>query len=140
MKISKVFRWEMGHRLPNHEGKCRNVHGHSYKLEVVIEGTPIHDGMIIDFYDISKAVKPLIEELDHAFMVQESDAELMEYLKKNDMKRVVIPVPSTVENLCIWFADRIAPTFNDYDNVSSFMVRINETENSTAELIRSCPA
>ena len=38
MKIAKEFNWEMGHRLPEHFGKCKNIHGHSYKMMVELEG------------------------------------------------------------------------------------------------------
>ena len=63
MKISKEFRWEMGHRLPFHDGLCRNIHGHSYYMVIEIEGELNENGMIIDFYDLGKAVKPIIDEL-----------------------------------------------------------------------------
>ena len=41
MKIAKEFRWEMGHRLPEHFGLCKNIHGHSYKMVVEFEGEPL---------------------------------------------------------------------------------------------------
>jgi len=50
MKIAKEFRWEMGHRLPEHTGLCRNIHGHSYRMVVEITGDVLANGMIIDFY------------------------------------------------------------------------------------------
>ena len=134
MKITKEFKWEMGHRLINHPGKCRNVHGHSYQLWVDIEGEPDENGMIIDFYDVSQIVKPLVEELDHAFMCHDQDSEILAYLQRNEMKLVVVPFPSTVENMCIYFAEKIKPAFKDYSNVTEFAVRIHETSSSEASL------
>jgi 6-pyruvoyltetrahydropterin/6-carboxytetrahydropterin synthase len=135
MKISKEFRWEMGHRLPYHEGLCRNIHGHSYKMVVEIEGDVDENGMIIDFYDLGGIVKPIIEQYDHAFLCWEKDEKLRKFLEENDMKRVVVEYQSTVENICDDFAEVI------YDRLSKIKgrgfkrmaVRISETPNSSAE-------
>ena len=135
MKIAKEFRWEMGHRLPLHDGACRNLHGHSYKLEVEIEGDPVPEtGMIVDFQDVSAAVKPLVAELDHCFLVQDCDGELLDYLRRNRLKHTVIAFPSTVENLCGIFADRLRPFFRAQPHVRAFRIRIYETPTSSAEL------
>ncbi len=90
MLISKEFKWEMGHRLPRHNGACKNVHGHSYRLRVEIEGEPNEEGMVIDFHDISAAVKPLIAELDHAFLCEESDVEMLQFLRESAVTCVVV--------------------------------------------------
>lgn len=65
--VSKEFRFEAAHSLPHlPEGhKCRNVHGHSYRFAVEIEGRVDDRGFVIDYADISAAVKPLVEKLDH---------------------------------------------------------------------------
>jgi 6-pyruvoyltetrahydropterin/6-carboxytetrahydropterin synthase len=135
MKIAKEFRWEMGHRLPNHDGACRNVHGHSYKMQVEVEGSVNPDsGMIMDFGEISAIVKPLVAELDHAFLCQDTDTEVLDLLERMDMKRVLIDVPSTVENICKLFIDRLRPLFEDIQQVETFTVRIWETASSEAEM------
>ena len=76
MKISKEFRWEMGHRLPLHDGLCKNVHGHSYKLLIEISGEVNKNGMIIDFFDLSNIIQPLLDKFDHAFMCSEDDLKM----------------------------------------------------------------
>jgi 6-pyruvoyltetrahydropterin/6-carboxytetrahydropterin synthase len=135
MKIAKEFRWEMGHRLPNHDGACRNVHGHSYRMVVEVEGDVNPEtGMIIDFSDISAKVKPLVAELDHCFLCQESDQEVRDLLERMDMKRVMIPVPSTVENICGLFVERLKSAFASEPQVQAFTVRIWETASSVAEI------
>jgi 6-pyruvoyltetrahydropterin/6-carboxytetrahydropterin synthase len=70
--VSKVFRFEAAHSLPNHDGKCRNPHGHSYKVVVCIKGNirnePDHpkEGMVIDFADIKFVWRSALEpSLDH---------------------------------------------------------------------------
>ena len=73
MKIAKEFRWEMGHRLPDHFGLCKNIHGHSYKMIVEFEGELDKNQMVIDYYDVEKIINPIIEKLDHAFMINKED-------------------------------------------------------------------
>lgn len=70
--VSKVFRFEAAHSLPNHDGKCRNPHGHSYKVVVCVKGEVnekqdhAKEGMVIDFADIKAVWKHSLEPLlDH---------------------------------------------------------------------------
>lgn len=135
MKIAKEFRWEMGHRLPKHDGACKNLHGHSYRMVVEVEGEVNADtGMVIDFADISAKVKPFLNELDHAFLCQEDDAEVRDLLEAMDLKRVLVPFPSTVENICRLFVERLRPAFAAESRVEFFTVRIWETASSVAEI------
>lgn len=70
-ELIKTFRFEAAHSLTGvPEGhKCRRVHGHSYRLDVHVEG-PVDEasGMVIDFHEIQKVVKPIIEQLDHRLL------------------------------------------------------------------------
>lgn len=135
MKIAKEFRWEMGHRLPNHDGACRNLHGHSYRMVVEVEGEVNPEtGMVIDFSEISAKVKPFLAELDHCFLCQEDDKEVRELLENMNLKRILIPVPSTVENICGLFVKRLKPAFATEPEVKAFTVRIWETASSVAEI------
>jgi 6-pyruvoyltetrahydropterin/6-carboxytetrahydropterin synthase len=134
IKIGKSFRWEMGHRLPDHPGGCRNLHGHSYRLQVEVAGQPAQDGMVMDYDDISRVVKPLLAKWDHAFMCHDRDGQLLAFLEEQGMKHIVIPFPSTVENLCRLVRERIQPAFAERSNVSWFAIRVQETESSFAEL------
>jgi len=66
MKIGREFYFEAAHHLPNYKGKCEQVHGHTYKLEVVIEGEKGKDGMVMDFGELGEVVeKEVIGVLDH---------------------------------------------------------------------------
>lgn len=132
MKVAKEFRWEMGHRLNFHKGKCKNLHGHSYKMMVEFEGEPDENGMVIDYYDIKRIIHPVVDELDHSIMVHDKDLELQEALRKLDSKMVVTPFESTAENLCIYFLEKIC-SLELPDNVSRASVKIFETENTYAE-------
>ena len=132
MKIAKEFSWEMGHRLPFHEGKCKNLHGHSYKMRVEFEGKLDEHSMVMDYYDVKKIIQPIVDELDHAFMVKSSDSDLMEALKKLNTKYVEVNFDTTAENISIYFLSKI----KDSDlpsNITKIKVRVLETENTYAE-------
>jgi 6-pyruvoyltetrahydropterin/6-carboxytetrahydropterin synthase len=135
MKISKEFRWEMGHRIPEHNGLCKNVHGHSYKMILEINGDIAENGMIIDFYDLGFIVKPVIESLDHSFLCQRNDNILINFLRENNMKYTVVDFCSTVENICSYLAKIIAEKIDKvkYPNIKGLSVKIFETPNSYAE-------
>lgn len=107
----------MGHRLQNHNGKCVNLHGHQYVLEVVVEGEINADtgsssrGMVVDFGDIKTLLEKYVHDVcDHAFMVSESDALMMDFYKKNsELKHVIVPFDSTAENIASWISGRLSP-------------------------------
>ena len=132
MKIAKEFKWEMGHRLPFHPGKCKNLHGHTYKMIVELEGDLDSNGMLIDYYDVHKIIFPIIDELDHAFMVYEKDHELIEGLKKLNSNFVVVPYQATAENICFYFLEKIKKAGLP-KAVHGLKVRIFETETTYAE-------
>ncbi|MFN2460063.1 MAG: 6-carboxytetrahydropterin synthase QueD [Candidatus Velthaea sp.] len=97
MQIRKQFTFEAAHVLPHHAGKCSRLHGHSYRLEVALEGAlqaaGQAAGMIVDFDVLGAAVKAdVVEELDHRSL--------------ND----VLPNP-TCENIVLWIWRRLAPRF-----------------------------
>jgi 6-pyruvoyltetrahydropterin/6-carboxytetrahydropterin synthase len=132
MKIGKEFKWEMGHRLPEHFGQCKNIHGHSYKMLVEFEGEIDENGMVIDYYDVEKIVNPIIEKLDHAFLVNKDDKLTIEFLEKLKSKKVVVDFESTAENICTYLLDQIKHA-DISANVNAIMVRVSETDEDYAE-------
>ena len=132
MRIAKEFRWEMGHRLPFHDGKCKNLHGHSYKLSVEITGDTDKNGMVMDYFDLKKVVQPIVEELDHGFMVNEEDKELLMILQKLSSKHIRVNFETTAENICRYFLDKISRTGLP-SNIKALKVRVFESETSYAE-------
>ena len=103
MILRKEYGFEAAHFIHNHPGKCRNLHGHSYKLFVSLEGqVDPETGMIIDFDDLSKiVVGKAIEPLDHHFL--------------NDL----IPL-STAENIVTWIWDQLKPGLPDLSQLELF--------------------
>lgn len=98
MQVRKTFRFEAAHVLPHHPGKCSRLHGHSYRLEVAVDG-PLQDegpaeGMVVDFDEIDKVVNAgVIQRLDHTSL--------------ND----VMENP-TSENVLLWIWEQVASSFD----------------------------
>lgn len=136
VEIAKEFHWEMGHRLPFHEGGCRNVHGHSYRMRLSVVGRLDENGMVIDYFDMRDIVDPIIDRLDHAFLCDESDTDMRTFLEAHDMKRVLIPFPSTAENIALWLLDQVDRSLTGYTNLQSVTIRLQETERTYAEVTR----
>jgi 6-pyruvoyltetrahydropterin/6-carboxytetrahydropterin synthase len=132
MKIAKEFRWEMGHRLPEHFGLCKNIHGHSYKMIVQFEGGLDENQMVIDYYDVEKILNPVIEKLDHSFMVTKNDKMVIEFLEKMNSKKVIVDFNSTAENICTYLLSEIKKTKLP-SNITFVKVRVYETQFDYAE-------
>ena len=133
MKVAKEFYWEMGHRLPEHFGLCKNIHGHSYKMIVEFDGELNESEMVIDFYDVEKMINPIVEKLDHAFMVKNDDKITLEFLEKMNSKKVVVDFESTVENICKYISGEVISAKLP-ENLKNISVRIYETADAYAEL------
>ena len=143
MKIAKRFRWEAAHRLPWHEGLCRNLHGHSYRLTVVLDGAPDARGMVLDFKHLKRALKPLIDAWDHAILVAETDDELLGIARQTGWKHYVFPADTTAENLSAFVAEHLCTEAGGLlaeHGIRRVTVRLAETETCYAEAERAVPA
>ncbi len=127
MELSKTFYFDMAHRLSFHKGKCRNLHGHSYRMEVVLEGEPDENGMLIDFQEMKRIVKEhVVDILDHSTVIYEKDRLLMDSFPR-ELQHVIFPYEVTAENLCRWAFERLVNT-----GLAIKQVSIWETANSKA--------
>jgi 6-pyruvoyltetrahydropterin/6-carboxytetrahydropterin synthase len=112
--ITKVFRIDAGHRLMNHESKCRNVHGHSYTFEVTVRAmskTLDGVGRVIDFGVLKAEVGGWLDAAwDHGFIVERGDPlELLLQTVGLDHKRtIVLDCPPSIENLVRIVFDKAA--------------------------------
>ena len=67
--VTRTFTFEAAHQLPWHEGKCRNLHGHSYRLEVTVDGPIGEQGIVVDFADIKRVVeRDVVDRYDHRYL------------------------------------------------------------------------
>jgi len=142
MIVVKQIEWEMGHRLLNHNSKCRNPHGHHYRLELSLQGEinstkdQSNEGMVIDFGDIKIIlVKQILDIVDHAFMVWDKDQILMKFYKENpDLKHIIVPFTTTAENMVLWIYDRLNPAIKKTSkNTKIKSVKLWETPTSYVE-------
>jgi len=144
IRITKQFTFETGHALYGYDGKCKNVHGHSYKLSVTVIGSPITDsnnvkfGMVIDFTDLKKIVKEeIVDQFDHATVFNQNTPhiELAKELKSRDHHVILVDYQPTSENMVIDFAQKINNRLPG--NIALFSLKLQETESSFAEWFAS---
>ena len=144
IRITKQFNFETGHALFGYDGKCRNVHGHSYKLSVTVLGTPIDDntnvkyGMVIDFSDLKKIVKEeIVDQFDHATVFNKNTphVELAKELSDRGHHVILVDYQPTSEMMVIDFAQKIKNRLPE--NIQLFSIKLQETETSFAEWFAS---
>ncbi|MCM4167737.1 hypothetical protein KCTC52924_01460 [Arenibacter antarcticus] len=140
IRITKQFNFETGHALFGYDGKCRNVHGHSYKLSVTVIGSPITDtehvklGMVIDFGDLKKIVKEeIVDKFDHATVFNKNTphVELAKELTDRGHNVILADYQPTSENMVIDFADKIKTRLPK--NIGLYSLKLQETDSSFAE-------
>jgi 6-pyruvoyltetrahydropterin/6-carboxytetrahydropterin synthase len=140
IRITKQFNFETGHALFGYDGKCRNVHGHSYKLSVTVIGRPITDtshvklGMVIDFGDLKRIVKEeIVDQFDHATVFNKNTphVELAQELMDRGHNVILADYQPTSENMVLDFAARIKARLPK--NISLHSLKLQETDTSFAE-------
>lgn len=140
IRITKQFTFETGHALYGYDGKCKNVHGHSYKLSVTVIGVPITDtsnvklGMVIDFGDLKKIVKEeIVDPFDHATVFNKNTPhiELAKELKDREHKVILADYQPTSENMVIDFASKIKARLSKEIQLHS--IKLRETDTAFAE-------
>lgn len=115
IRLTKSFTFESSHALLNYDGKCKNIHGHSYKLEVTVAGIPFtekghpKDGLLIDFSDLKKIVNgSIINIFDHTLIIQKEYPEaLLSGLEGSFDRILYVDYQPTCENMIIDFADKL---------------------------------
>lgn len=143
IRLTRQFTFETAHALLNYDGPCKNIHGHSYKLQVTIVGQPITDttdpkyGMVLDFGDLKKIVNTfIVEPLDHALILrQDSSPGLLAVLQQLNQKVVLTPYQPTCEHMLIDFKNTL--TQHLPVTIQLHSLRLWETENSFAEWFAS---
>ena len=144
IRITKQFSFETGHALYGYDGKCKNVHGHSYKLSVTVIGEPISDntnvkfGMVIDFTDLKKIVKEeIVDAFDHATVFNKNTPhiELARELENRGHHIILVNYQPTSENMVIDFSQKIKNRLPS--SIKLHSLKLQETETSFAEWFAS---
>ncbi|WP_111683285.1 6-pyruvoyl trahydropterin synthase family protein [Winogradskyella tangerina] len=140
IRITKQFSFETGHALYGYDGKCKNVHGHSYRLDVTVIGVPITDtsnvkyGMVIDFGDLKSIVKSeIVDVFDHATVFNKNTphVELAKELEKRGHNVLLVDYQPTSEMMVIDFAEKIKKQLPE--NITLHSLKLQETATSFAE-------
>jgi len=144
LTITRKLEFDAGHRIPDHNSQCRNLHGHRYILEITLTGQVVeHDGfadngMIMDFTDVKALAREnLVDLWDHAFLVYEKDVKVKEFLESlPNHKTVVLNRVPTVENLAKIAFDILRAVYQDRysTGLSLSKIKLFETPNCWAEI------
>src|SRR3974377_206193 len=120
-EVSVEQTFAAGHALRNDKGKCENVHGHNFRVQVVIEGEKLDEtGLLVDFIDVKTVMRGIIERLDHVFLndiapfdvINPSAENIAEYFHK-EMTRGLseTPVPIRIREVKVWETDIQSATY-----------------------------
>ena len=141
IRITKAFNFEMAHALKDHDGACRNIHGHTYELFVTIIGEPKAEdghpanGMIMDFKTLKEIVsKHIVKLYDHAFVVSQRSPWATDKGAQS-CKLIVLPFEPTSENLVAEYARILKETLPS--GVRLHNLRLRETTTAYAEWFAS---
>jgi len=146
LTITRQLAFDAGHRIPDHQSRCRNLHGHRYVLEITLQGSVIKTqgapdcGMVMDFSEVKTlAMRHLVEAWDHAFLVYQDDARVRAFLETMpEHKTVIINRIPTAENLAAIAFERLAGVYDAHYGVNLRLakVRLYETPHCWADVVR----
>ena len=112
LKVEESF--DSAHFLAQYEGKCKNIHGHRWRVEIEIKSEVLMDGgqldgMIVDFGDLKRDVKEMVDYFDHALIIQENTMrkETLDHLIEDEFKIINVDFRPTAENFASFFFEHI---------------------------------
>jgi 6-pyruvoyltetrahydropterin/6-carboxytetrahydropterin synthase len=136
--ITREVQLDVGHRVPDHGSKCRNLHGHRYRVVLAVEGAPIdergngEDGMVIDFGRMADALTQLVHDpYDHGLILADYDTDLLAALRPFGFKVIAVPFPPTAERLAEMWANVLAKRLST-QGIVLHSLTVWETPNSSA--------
>jgi 6-pyruvoyltetrahydropterin/6-carboxytetrahydropterin synthase len=116
VRVTKIFTFDSAHNLVNYHGKCEELHGHTYKLEVTVEGYPDEEGMVLDFVKLKEIVnEKIIKKLDHKYLNE------------------VLGFNTTSENILLWMWKELEEELKG-PNYKLYKLTLWETPTSFAEV------
>lgn len=122
--VSKEFTFDSAHHLHCYEGKCKSLHGHTYKVQLILAGKPDYRGITIDFADIKRIAKErIVDRLDHRYL-----------------NEVLPPMNTTAENMVVWMYEQVRDALAEeglHPAVRVEEIRLWETPTSYAAATRA---
>ena len=120
--------FDAAHFLANYQGKCRNLHGHRWRVIIEVKSETLENGMVIDFTEIKKDLKDMLEQYDHSLIIEENTAseKLLEALNEDDYKINIVKFRPTAESFAHFFFSELKKKYN----ISK--VKVYETPNNCA--------
>ena len=126
--------FDAAHFLKGYDGKCKNIHGHRWRIVVRVEGSRLiptgpKAGMLLDFGDLKSALTELADEFDHALLVEEGTLKdsTVKALQDEDFRLIFLPFRTTAENFSRYFYDRLTAR-----GLTPAEVQVYETPNNCA--------
>ena len=145
MEITRRLKFCAGHRLMNHGGKCENLHGHNYVVDVTVCGDKTDEvGRVVDFSVIKKLFKGWLDEhWDHGFILSVDDLETIQAIRHLNSKLYLLPENPTAENMASYLFSVIGPQLlSKIENADLKLTRVAvwETDETCAEVSESSSA
>ena len=148
MKVTKEMTFDCAHMLSGHNALCKNLHGHTYKVQVGIEGIQISEGssldMVIDFKDLKEAMNVVImNNFDHATIISGpgyrngTEEELLNFVIKNGLRHIILPKRTTVEDMAVFLKEELTKYLINVlrqTQITDITVRLYETPTSFVEV------
>lgn len=139
MKVTREMTFDSAHMLSNYVGKCHNLHGHTYKLQVTLKGVVDGEtGMVMDFQTLDQYIRSVIDSYDHAIIFSsekyrgEPENELLHWAKKFGMDYIICRDKCTAENIASDICYDIQHLVGEFYKVTC---KLWETPNSFAETV-----
>jgi len=130
IKVEHSF--DSAHFLSNYIGKCANIHGHRWRVEVELKATELiqegaSKGMVVDFTHIKAEIKGLLDSFDHALIIEEGSMrmETLKCLKEDGFKIVALPFRTTAEKFSEYFFNCFKKTCKDVHRVTVYETPTN---------------
>lgn len=148
ISVTKEVTFDCAHMLSGHEALCKNLHGHTYKVQITVTGKAITEGssktMVIDFKHLKQAIENVIvHNFDHAVIFSskefrnEAEEELYKWAYNHKLRYAIIPGRTTAEEMAAYFSSEIR-NYLVLDlgliNIKSCKCKIYETPTSFAEV------
>ena len=124
--------FDSAHFLAGYDGKCGNIHGHRWKVQVEVQSNRLIkegqlEGMVVDFGDLKKDIKEIVDYYDHAFIIQEGSMrkETLECILEDGFKVIKVKFRPTAENFAMFFFNHMKDKGYNVKRVSVYETPTN---------------